>query len=131
AAITAGGPAARKATKEIARGLLAIEDPTKRANAAIALFGTPLEDLSVAEIPAFLRGIADMDRGLGDVGGAAQAMADQLGSNTTATIESFKREALGTLADFMAQVVIPAFQSVVAWVQEHWPEIRAAVEPVM
>lgn len=43
-----------------ARALLAIRDPAERANTAIALFGTPVEDLSVDQIPQFLKALADV-----------------------------------------------------------------------
>lgn len=124
AKILAGGDTSREAMDEIITGLLSIEDPVEQSNAAIALFGTPLEDLSVTEIPDFLTSLQDMGGGFGDVGGAAQDMADTLGGNTAAKLEEFKREALGRLADFAAQELIPRFEQVVAWFQENWPTIQ-------
>ncbi|MFL9131377.1 phage tail tape measure protein, partial [Escherichia coli] len=55
AAIAQGGGNARQAMQVTARALLAIRDPAERANTAIALFGTPVEDLSVDQIPRFLK----------------------------------------------------------------------------
>lgn len=123
----AGGDVARGALEETAAGLLSIEDPVERANAAIALFGTPLEDLSVTEIPGFLEGLTDMSSGLGDVQGAAQDMADTVGGTTSAKLESFKRRALGGLADFAANNLLPPFESFLEWSEENWPNIRDAV----
>ncbi|EMX0963630.1 phage tail tape measure protein, partial [Escherichia coli] len=57
-AIASGGAAAREAMRRTASGLLQIQDPAERANAAIALFGTPIEDLAVDQIPDFLRSLA-------------------------------------------------------------------------
>lgn len=127
----AGGDDAREALEDTAKGLLSIEDPVERANAAIALFGTPLEDLSVSEIPDFLSGLTDMQGGLGDVEGAAGRMADNLGGTTSAKLESFKREALGALADFAANELLPRFEQVVAWFEVNWPTIRATAEQVL
>ena len=39
--------------------------------------------------------------------------------------------AILAFADFMQQRVVPAIEVVVAWVQEHWPEIRDTIETVM
>ncbi|WP_218007276.1 hypothetical protein, partial [Nocardia otitidiscaviarum] len=57
-AIAAGGPRAQEALQLTAQGLLALEGESERANAAIALFGTPVEDLAVDQIPAFLEALA-------------------------------------------------------------------------
>jgi len=103
-----GGDQARGALSELVDGLLGIEDPTKRANAAIGLFGTPLEDLSVTEIPAFLQSLVSMDTGLGDVSGTAEDFGATLNTNAAANIESFKRKALGGLVEFIGGSVIPA-----------------------
>lgn len=124
AKILAGGDTSREAMDEIITGLLSIEDPVEQSNAAIALFGTPLEDLSVTEIPEFLTSLQNMGGGFGDVSGAAGDMADTLGGNTASKIEAFKREALGRLADFAAEELIPRFEQVVAWFEQNWPEIR-------
>lgn len=96
--ILAGGDTARGGFDEIIDGLLAIEDPTKQANTAIALFGTPLEDLGTAEIPAFLGSLDSMDTALGDVSGAADDMGDILNDNAKTKITDFKRSIEDTLA---------------------------------
>lgn len=105
-----GGDVARGALDDLVEGLLDIKDPVTRANAAIGLFGTPLEDLSVAEIPTFLEGLTDMTGGLGDVAGAAAAMGDTLNDNAATKIESFKRTALLGLSNFVGNTVIPALE---------------------
>lgn len=123
-----GGDAARGAVEITAAGLLTIADPVEQANAAIALFGTPLEDLSVSEIPAFLEGLIGMGEGLGDVEGAADNMADALGSNASTRIESFRREALGRLADFVEVRALPAFDRMADFVERHLPTAIAVFE---
>lgn len=127
AMFAAGGEQAREALDKTAAGLLSIEDPVARANAAIGLFGTPLEDLSVSEIPGFLQGLVDMGDGLGGVEGAAQEMADTVGGNTQAKLEAFKRQALGALADFAAKELLPRFEQLVGWFEQNWPAIQAAI----
>lgn len=84
AKILAGGEEGGAAFQQIVDGLLGIEDPVARANAAIGLFGTPLEDLGVHEIPTFLESLGGMTGGLGEVAGAADAMGATL--NDTASV---------------------------------------------
>ena len=74
--IAAGGEGAKDALKQTADGLLQIEDPAERANAAIALFGTPLEDLSVDQIPDFLESLSQGTDAMGDAEGASQDLAN-------------------------------------------------------
>lgn len=97
--ILAGGETASKAFDQIVKGLLAIEDPTKRANAAIGLFGTPLEDLSTAQIPDFLRSMSGLGTSFADAEGAAVKMGDTLNDNAATKIESFKRRAAGAITE--------------------------------
>ncbi|MGI8453790.1 phage tail tape measure protein [Pectobacterium carotovorum] len=80
-AIASGGDKARVAMQKTAKGLLKIKDPAERANAAIALFGTPIEDLSIDQIPKFLAALAGTENTLGDVSGAADRMGDTLRDN--------------------------------------------------
>lgn len=89
AKILAGGSTAREGLDQIVNGLLGIEDPTARANAAIGLFGTPIEDLGTAKIPAFLESLHGMGAGLGDVGGRADEVATMLGGSTKQSFETF------------------------------------------
>ncbi|MCA6962304.1 phage tail tape measure protein [Pectobacterium odoriferum] len=79
----AGLNAAKMSTamQKTANGLLKIKDPAERANAAIALFGTPIEDLSIDQIPKFLAALAGAENKLGDVSGAADRMGDTLRDN--------------------------------------------------
>lgn len=108
--ILAGGDAARQGFSQIIDGLLSIESPSARANAAIALFGTPLEDLSVKEIPSFLRSLQGTKGALQDVAGASERMGDTLNDNAQTKITSFKRTLQGNVVDFIGNRVIPALE---------------------
>lgn len=81
AKVLAGGEQGQQAFLQVVDGILGIQDPVEQANAAIALFGTPLEDLGTAEIPQFLDALADVGGGLGEVSGAADSMAAKMGDN--------------------------------------------------
>lgn len=113
-----GGDTARGALDELVGGLQGIEGDVARSNAAIALFGTPLEDLSTAEIPQFLDMLAGMGGGLGDVEGAADRMGDTLNDNLKTKIEGWKRKGLQAMTDLMMDKVIPAVEDFAPVVQD-------------
>lgn len=90
--ILAGGDTASQAFAQIIMGLNGMTDPAAQSQAALALFGTPLEDLGTGEIPRFLDQLANMDGAFGDVTGAAQAMSDTVSGNTKGSWESIRRD---------------------------------------
>ncbi|WP_433660798.1 phage tail tape measure protein [Nocardia sp. CA-128927] len=98
-AIATGGPAAQDALQATARGLLGIEDPATRANTAIALFGTPVEDLSVDQIPAFLQALSGGSGAMAGFEGAADRMGATLADNTASKLEVLKRSIHGSLVE--------------------------------
>ncbi|WP_052326037.1 phage tail tape measure protein [Pectobacterium brasiliense] len=86
-AIASGGAQARNAMQQTAQGLLKIKDPAERANAAIALFGTPIEDLSIDQIPNFLSALANTKDQFSDVSGTAERMGSTLRDNLSGDID--------------------------------------------
>ena len=113
----AGGDTARGAFDELIAGLQGIEDPTERANAAIGLFGTPLEDLSTSDIPDFLDSLSSMDSSLGDVAGTAAQLDETMG-DAVDPVESVKRSFVGILTEAILPLVEP-LQSVAEWAKEN------------
>lgn len=95
--IAQGGPAAQEALQATANGLLGISDPAERANTAIALFGTPLEDLSVDQIPQFLTALTGGGNGMDGFAGASERMSSALGDSAAAKLETLKRSLQGGL----------------------------------
>lgn len=96
-AVANGGAGAQEALQKTADGLLKIENPAERANAAIALFGAPLEDMSVDKIPGFLESLAGTDDVMGDVTGATDEMTATLNDNAGSAFENMKRAITGEL----------------------------------
>lgn len=90
--VAEGGAAAQEALQAVASGLLEIEDPAERANTSIALFGTPLEDLSIDQIPAFLSALGTAGEEMDGFAGAADAMGATVADNTASKITVLKRE---------------------------------------
>lgn len=86
-AIAKGGPEAHDAILKTANALNSIKNPAERANAAIALFGTPVEDLSIDQIPAFLEKLNGGTNALGDFAGAAGKMGSELRDNLSGDLD--------------------------------------------
>jgi Phage-related minor tail protein len=105
AKLAQGGPAAQDATQQVAAGLLGIQDPVARANNAIALFGTPLEDLSVDQIPAFLQAISGANGELEGVAGTADKLDSTLSSGVGPTLETMKRQAQTAATEGMSALI--------------------------
>lgn len=95
AAVARGGKASADAFDQIIGGLSRMSDPLAQSRTAIELFGTPLEDLGVDKVPAFLRALSDVNGGLGDLKGRADEVGDALGTGTGAQMESFTRKIEG------------------------------------
>jgi phage-related minor tail protein len=104
-AIATGGPAAQDALQKTAQGILGIEDPATRANTAIALFGTPLEDLGVDQIPTFLSSIAGIGPGMTDASGAAAGLDATLSSGIGPRLETLKRGAQQAATEGMTALI--------------------------
>ena len=125
AKILAGGEQGKEGFQQVIDGLLGIEDPVARANAAIGLFGTPLEDLGVNEIPTFLEGLKGMEGGLGDVKGAADDMAATMGDNVAAKWSEVQRS-FEMVVTTVAGQLLPALQPLLEWAAQN-PELLGAV----
>lgn len=137
-----GGPEARDALGMVLERIKALKDPTEREAAAVALFGTKAEDLQGA-----LMGLdpSTAVQALGDVGGAAEQMADTLEQSAGQRVEAFKRQAMQRLTElgggiiglaqkvasdpgvkefmgdakkFIQEQVVPALRNLWGWIQD-------------
>lgn len=113
-----GGETGAKAFDQIVAALLDVGDPIRQSQAALALFGTPLEDLSVQEIPAFLKGLDDAKGSLGEVGGAVAELGDTLNDNAATQIEAFKRSVQTAFIEKLA-AALPHIQGVFGFLTEN------------
>lgn len=95
AKIAKGGDSATSALDLTLDRLRGIDDPVKRSAAAVQLFGTQSEDLGDA---LYALDPSEAVSALGEVGGAADKMAETVGDNPAAALESFKRKAVEKLA---------------------------------
>ncbi len=118
ARLLAGGETGAAAFDQIVQGLLAIKDPVDQSQAALALFGTPLEDLSVSEIPQFLETLSETSEQMGEAAGAADRLGDSLHDNAATKVEQFKRSVQSALVEQMA-AAIPHLESAAGWLSQH------------
>jgi hypothetical protein len=88
----AGGEQGKQGLDQLVQGLLGIQDPTAQANAAIGLFGTPLEDLGVGKIPSFLESLSSMNEGMGSTAGAADELSSTVNGTARVGWEGLTRQ---------------------------------------
>ncbi|WP_337040226.1 phage tail tape measure protein [Pseudomonas juntendi] len=135
-AIAKGGTEARQALIKTAGALLRIKDPAERANAAIALFGTPAEELGVDQIPTFLKALADGTTALGDISGAADKMGRTFRDNLSGDLDKLTgtwNTMIGSLMDGqngplrdLVQTITGIVGAARAWIEAN-PELAASL----
>lgn len=102
--VARGGTEAGSAMSEMADAILGIEDDGKRAEAAIAAFGTPLEDLAVDQVPAFLETLSSGGDAMEDFAGASQRMAENSSQTLSGMFASMKGSVQGWAIDVLLSV---------------------------
>lgn len=124
-----GGPEASRALDKVIEGLMKIKDPAERAQHAVALFGTPVEDLALTDLPAFLKSLKSTSEGLGEFKGSTEEAGDAIYNTFQARLDGFKRKSLVAFAEFMEARVIPLLKDWAAWLRVNvGPEIDKAKE---
>lgn len=122
--LLAGGETAKGAFDTIVDGLLGIQDPSARANAAIALFGTPLEDIGVNEIPTFLEALKGGDEGMGNFAGSAEKLASTMSGNVASSWEGIMRH-VEMFATQIAAQLLPVLEAVFQWMSDNPTVVQA------
>jgi phage-related minor tail protein len=117
-AILAGGDQAKTAFDQTVAGLLKIKDPAEQAQLAMALFGTPLEDMAKGEIPEFLKALGASRSTLGEVAGASDKLGQTLNDNAKTDLTAFKRQAEAALVHVLTDAV-PLLQSTGTFLKEN------------
>lgn len=124
-----GGDTAKGALSDLVTGLQGIKDPTDQANAAIGLFGTPLEDLGVGKIPAFLDSLGNMGDGMEGVKGSSDKMGKAINDTASVGLTQFNRSwdmAVGTLVSG----VIPVLTQVMNFLNSNPAVLKAVAAAV-
>lgn len=105
--LLAGGQRGAAAFQKIITGLQKIKDPAKQSQAALALFGTPLEDLNTGEIPKFLRSLDTTRSSLGNTAGAADRAGAALQNTASQRFTAFKRSLETNITQTIGNDVLP------------------------
>lgn len=108
--MNSGGADAKSAFDAIVSGLLGIEDPSLKANTAIALFGAPFEDISgdAKKTDELLRTLAA--GGMTDVGGKATEMGEILNDNAKTGLTAWGRTVEMAVVGVIDGKLIPAIE---------------------
>ncbi|MDV6275380.1 hypothetical protein R3Q06_17945 [Rhodococcus erythropolis] len=125
--VASGGESAQLALQYTAEALLKVEDPALQAQQAIALFGSPLEDLSVDKIPGFLAGLAGADDVMGDFTGTLDGSIDVFNDNAGSAFETFKRGLEQNVTNMLGDNVIPLLGNFTGALEENEGSALAAV----
>jgi phage-related minor tail protein len=104
--LLSGGEAAGSAFNQIIAGLEGITDPAKQAEASVAIFGTPLEDLSKNLIPQFLGNLTNGGAAIGDFSGSIDEMANTMQTAPGAALETLKRNIQQGLIDGLGKAAV-------------------------
>jgi len=115
-ALLAGGETAQGAFGQIVAGLQGIDDPAAQASAAVALFGTPLEDIGKDKIPGFLDSMSMAGGELENVAGAADRMGGTLNDNASTNLTTFSRGMQQAFVDIVGGQVVPIVEGVTSLV---------------
>lgn len=118
AKLLAGGDTAKQAFNDIIQGLSSMKDPVKQSQAALALFGTPLEDLSVTEIPNFLNAIDPMGDKFDSLNGKAGELDSTLSGGTANSFSTLQRSAetaMSAIGTQMLPILTPIIAKMTEW----------------
>lgn len=105
--LLAGGGKAEKAFNQVVKSLLGVKDPAAQSQAALALFGTPLEDLGTKDIPKFLRSMQTGAKGMTGFKGATERMGKTLNDNAATNLSGFGRKLKSAFIDMLGGKVLP------------------------
>jgi phage-related protein len=113
--LLAGGESANGAMAEIVHGLQGVKDPAEQSALALALFGTPLEDLGTDQIPGFLGMVDPMGDAFADVGGSAEKFGKTLNSGPGASMLTLQRTAETAFVGIF-EAAMPVLQGVLGFI---------------
>ncbi|MNB67232.1 Phage-related minor tail protein [compost metagenome] len=114
--INSGGEGAQRAFGAVVTAIASVKDPAKQAQTAVALMGTPLEDLG----PEFRDFFATANTDLGNFEGAAMRAGDALSQGLSGRWASLVREAQESL--------IPLGETLLDIAEDVMPKIEAKVQ---
>ena len=124
--LLAGGDTAKEAFQEMVGAIESVEDPAERAEAAVALIGTPLEDLNKAELDGFLGALSGGADAMEGFEGSSQELSDSIANSLQGRIDSLK----GTVQDLAGDGFMFAWDTVsnvTGWISGAWSDLSSTV----
>ena len=124
--LLAGGDTAKEAFQEMVGAIESVEDPAERAEAAVALIGTPLEDLNKAELDGFLGALSGGADAMEGFEGSSQELSDSIANSLQGRIDSLK----GTVQDLAGDGFMFAWDTVsnvTGWMSGAWDDLSSTV----
>jgi phage-related minor tail protein len=134
AKLLAGGPAAKEAFQKITGELAKIENKTKQKNLAKMLFGTPLEDMGLAETKTFIDSLTGVNDALGQTTGAAEKAGNAINSGLAYEMKKAQNSfdmALSDVALPLMQALIPVLKDLAGWISENRQVITDWLLPLL
>lgn len=122
-----GGEQGKYAFQQMVDGLLSVEDPAKQAEAAIALFGTPLEDLNKAEIPAFLEAMGGAGDSMIGFEGSLESASETMNQGPLAAMQSFGRGLEENVTSMLGDNVMPILGQFTGMLDENEGSMLGAI----
>lgn len=113
--IAKGGPTAQATFTKVLDGLRGMKDPLKQSQTAVGLFGTKAEDLGKS-LFALNPATAAATGAMSNIGGAADEVANQVGSGLSTQLDSLGRVFSGTLAGAI-QGLLPILKGLLDFIQ--------------
>lgn len=136
--LLAGGDTAKEAFGQMVTAIQGVPDEAERAEAAVALIGTPLEDLNKAELDGFLDTLTGGAEAMEGFEGSSQELSDSIANSLQGRIDSLKGTVQGLAGDAFMYVwdvvdtkVIPGFHTLRDWVQdipEHFDKFKQVLD---
>ena len=130
--LLAGGDTAKQAFQDMVGAIQSVEDPAERAEAAVALIGTPLEDLNKAELDGFLGTLSGGADAMEGFEGSSQELSDSIANSLQGRIDSLKGtvqdlagDAFMYVWDVVQNKVIPVVKDVSDWFSENADTIKS------
>ncbi|WP_404314343.1 phage tail tape measure protein [Prescottella equi] len=105
--LLAGGEMSAQAFNQIIGKLQEVQDPARQAELSVALFGSPLEDLSKNTIPGFLDGMGSAGEAMTGFEGSTAQFQDQWESNNPSlALDQLKNSITGGLTDALGDMAM-------------------------
>ncbi|MEV5509052.1 phage tail tape measure protein [Streptomyces orinoci] len=118
-----GGPSAAAAFEQVITKLRGVQDPAKKSEIALGLFGTKAEDMQQA---IYALDPAHAVDALGKVKGSADEAGNSLRDNAATKFEMFKRGVTQKVVGVLGNYMVPALMTGAQWIGKFGGAFQAA-----